>query len=111
MYKLLKERGNNSNIVLKNTETKAEVIIGRLSSGLMTVLEGQGYTFDASEERALKLKDEWNIELNEETGKAIGSMAMLMKKPIRDQRKKPVEKKSNKEIDAMDVLLGLATYN
>ena len=29
MYKVIKEAGNNSNVTLKNTETNAEVIIGR----------------------------------------------------------------------------------
>ena len=109
MYKVIKEAGNNSNVTLKNTETNAEVIIGRLSVEIVNKLEHAGYTFgDADGE--IKLKDKWELEVNEETGKDLGRLAMKMTRPIRDQKKK-VQKKSNKEIDAMDVLLGLASYN
>lgn len=109
MYKVIKEAGNNANVTLKNTETNAEVIIGRLSVEILNKLELAGYTFgDADGE--IKLKDKWELEVNEETGKDLGRLAMKMTRPIRDQKKK-AQKKSNKEIDAMDVLLGLASYN
>ena len=111
MYKVIKESGNNANITLKNTETNAEVIIGRLSVEIMNKLELAGYTFgDADGE--IKLKDKWELEVSEEIGKDLGRLAMKMTRPVRDQRKKvTTPKKSNKEIDAMDVLLGLASYN
>lgn len=110
MYKVIKEAGNNANITLKNTETNAEVIIGRLSMEIMNRLELDGHTFgDADGE--IKLKDKWELVVDDETGKDLSRLAMKMSRPIRDQRKKPVQKKSNKEIDAMDVLLGLASYN
>lgn len=110
MYKVIKEAGNNANITLKNTETNAEVIIGRLSMEIMNKLELAGHRFgDADGE--VKLKDKWELEVDEEIGKDLGRLAMKMSRPIRDQRKKQVQKKSNKEIDAMDVLLGLASYN
>ena len=109
MYKVIKEAGNNANVTLKNTETNAEVIIGRLSVEILNKLELEGYTFgDADGE--IKLKEKWELKVNEETGKDLGRRAMKMPRPIRDQKKK-VQKKSNKEIDAMDVLLGLASYN
>ena len=110
MYKVIKEAGNNSNVTLKNTETNAEVIIGRLSVEIVNKLELAGYTFgDADGE--IKLKDKWELEVSEEIGKDLGRLAMKMTRPIRDQKKKTIQKKSNKEIDAMDVLLGLASYN
>lgn len=111
MYKMLKERGNNASVTLENTETRASIIIGRLSMDILAILEkdgvhiGDGYG-------DVKLKDKWELRISDETAKELLAKAMRMSKPIRDQRKvKEEPKKSNKEIDALDVLLGLANYN
>lgn len=112
MYKVLKERGNNVSITLENTETKASIIIGRLSMDILAILEKEGVHFgDADGD--VKLKDKWELHISDETAKELSAKAMRMTKPIRDQRKVKEEeqKKSNKEIDALDVLLGLASYN
>ena len=39
MYKILKDKGNNMNIVLENTETKASIVIGRLTIDILSILE------------------------------------------------------------------------
>ena len=111
MYRVFKDRGSNSNIVIENTETKASVIIGRLTYDIINLLNERGYK--AGTEDGLKLTDEWNFEVDDDTAQALMKKAMRMSKPVRDQSKKPKDilKKSNKEIDAMDVLLGLANYN
>lgn len=111
MYKLLKEKGNNWNVILENIDTKAQLNLGRLTVGILALLETkEGITF--GEGGTTQLKDEWNFIISEETAKELSAKAMRMSKPIRDQRKhKEKPKKSNKEIDAMDVLLGLASYN
>lgn len=113
MYKVLKEKGNNVNITLENTETKASIMIGRLSMDILGILEREeGVHFgDAPDEIALK--DSWDITIKDETAKELSAKAMRMSKPVRDQRKVKEEqpKKENKHIDAMDVLLGLANYN
>ena len=110
MYRVLKEKGNNANITLENIETKASIIIGKITMDLLKILDEAGHKIG---DDGVALRDEWNFEVNEETGKEIASKAMRMSKPIRDQRKYKVEeqKKDNKKIDAMDVLLGLASYN
>ena len=113
MYKVLKERGNNMNIVLENTETKAQLNLGRLTIDMLSLLErAEDLTF-GEKSGAIQFKDEWDIPIKDETAKELSAKAMRMSKPIRDQRKHKEEeiKKSNKEIDAMDVLLGLASYN
>ena len=111
MYKILKEKGNNMNIVLENTETKASIVIGRLTMDILSILEKEGVPFGDSEGE-IKLKDKWELTIRDETAKELSAKAMRMSKPIRDQRKvKEEPKKSNKEIDALDVLLGLANYN
>ena len=111
MYKLLKEKGNNLNVILENTETKAQLNLGRITLDILSILEKEeDLTF--GEKGKINLTDEWNIIITDSTAKELSTKAMRMSKPIRDQRKHKEEpKKSNKEIDAMDVLLGLASYN
>ncbi len=108
MYKVLKEKGNNQNVTLQNTDSKASIIIGRISIEILNLLERAGHKIDGE---TLTMKDQWELEVNDEIGKELASKAMTMTKPIRDQRKtedKP--KKDNSKVDAMDVLLGLANY-
>ena len=112
MYRLLKEKGNNLNVMLENTETKAQLNLGRLTIDILTFLERkEGMTF--GEGGTTQLKDAWDFTIKDETAKELSAKAMRMSKPIRDQRKHKEEeiKKRNKEIDALDVLLGLASYN
>ena len=113
MYKILKEKGNNMNIVLENTETKASIVIGRLTMDILSILESKAGVHFGDSEGEIQLKDKWDIVIgDDETAKELSAKAMRMSKPIRDQRKvKEEPKKSNKEIDAIDVLLGLANYN
>ena len=109
MYKVLKEKGNNSNITLENQETKASIVLGRISMPILDILKEAGYAFDGV---TASVKDEWNYDVTEEVGKELAKQAMKMNRPVRDQSKKAKEpKKDNKHIDAMDVLLGLANYN
>lgn len=113
MYKLVKEYGNNLNVILENTETKAQLNLGRLTIDILTLLETkEGLTFGDGGE--FQLKDGWDFTIKDETAKELSEKAMRMSKPIRDQSKKATEEKkkeANKQIDAMDVLLGLANYN
>lgn len=105
MYLVSKEAGNNSNITLINQDTKASVIIGRMTMDILSILEETGQVFTKGD-----LKSKWEFEVPEETGRKLASKAFIMKKPVRDQSKKSEQKKANKTIDAMDVLLGLADY-
>lgn len=119
MYKLLKEKGNNMNLVLENTETKASIVIGRSTMDILSILESKEGVHIGGDEDEIKLKDKWDITIGDETAKEISAKAMRMSKPVRVQRKmqeemkaqEELKKKQNKEIDAMDVLLGLASYN
>ena len=108
MYKVFKDKGLHSNIVLENTETKARLDIGRISISILDILSRAGYK---EEDNTLKLVDKWELSINKEHADEISKLAMRMKKPIRDQRKTTTKKEENKKIDAMDVLLGLAQYN
>ena len=117
MYLVEKEKGNNSNITIINQDTKASVIIGKMTMEILNTLEEEGYTFDKDVDDHIELTDKWNLEVSESTGRKLSSTAFKMKKPITVKTSKLTElvaeppKKSNKTIDAMDVLLGLASYN
>lgn len=114
MYRLLKDKGNNMNLILENTETKASIIIGKLTMVILSILETKEGVRFGKDDGEINLKDEWRLTVKDETAKELSAKAMRMSKPIRDQSKKSeqvLKKKDNKSIDAMDVLLGLASYN
>lgn len=108
MYKLLKEKGNNMNLVLENTETKASIIIGRLSVDILRILK-EGGIYLKDEDGEPKLRDAWCFTISDEMAREISARAMPIEKPVRLKKEEP--KKNNKSIDALDVLLGLANYN
>ena len=115
MYRISKDRGNNQNITLTNVETKASVIIGKLTMAIMGILERE-VEFDESKEHTIKLKDKWDFAISDEAGKELASMASPIKKPIRHQSKtaseqtQPIQKhktKSGKEVvDVFDLIFG-----
>ena len=103
MYKVFKPKGTGANVSVENMDTMASVIIGRLSLDIVDTIKEGGYEVpDYSEE--------WSIEVNNECAKALASMAMKMKKPIRDQSKKAKDKPKGKigvEVDAFDLIYGI----
>ncbi len=103
MYKVYKPKGTSANVSVENTDTMASVIIGRLSLDIVDTIKEGGYEVpDYSEE--------WSIEVNNECAKTLASMAMKMKKPIRDQSKKSKDKPKGKigvEVDAFDLIYGI----
>ena len=112
MYKILKDEGYNKVVTIENAETKASLIIGKVTIEMLNVLDTAGYKVG---DKGLTITNKWDLNIDKATADTLSKMAMKMKKPIRDQRKKTANeinrKMYNKEIDAMDVLLGLASYN
>ena len=113
MYRLIKDKGNNSNVIIENLDTHAQLNLGRLSMDILSILEREeDLTF--GEGGKLQYKDKWEVNIKSTTAEELSRKAMRMSKPIRDQSKKATKEKkkeANKQIDAMDVLLGLANYN
>ena len=115
MYRISKDRGNNQNIMLTNVETKASVIIGKLSMAIMGILEKE-VEFDEAKEHTIKLKDKWDFTVSDEAGKELAKMASPIKKPIRNQSKTASEQtqsvqrkktKSGREVvDVFDLIFG-----
>lgn len=106
MYKLIKPKGY-SVISVVNTDTSGVANISLPYTSIVSILRESGI-----EEDLLKMSEEWDIPISKELTDKLLATTLKMKKPIRDQRKKPEEpKKDNSEINALDVLLGLAKYN
>ena len=88
----------------------AEINLGRVTPGLLRILETDGYKFDDTED-AITLKKKWTLNVSEEVKEQLRKLAMPMKKPVRDQRKvKPQEEKKEvkQPVDLLDIIYGLA---
>ena len=113
MYKVVKELGKTENVYLRNTDTMAEINLGRITAGIMNALRKDGYEFETVDEKdgRLTLKEKWNLKVSNEVKDELRKLAMPMKKPIRDQRKvKPEEEKKEvkQPVDILDIIYGLA---
>lgn len=118
MYRINKDKGNNQNITLTNVETKASVIIGKLTMDIMEVLEKE-VEFDESKEHTIKLKDKWDFTISDEAGKELAKMASPIKRPIRaktsrpstaSEQTQPTQRKMTKSgrevVDVFDLIFG-----
>lgn len=102
MYRVLKDEGYSKLVSVENTDTHTIINIGALSMKVLEILNRYGHT-----EVATGSSLRWQIEVNKECANELAKLSMQMKAPIRDQRKV----KDNSKVDAMDVLLGLASYS
>ena len=110
MYRVSKEPGATENVYLQNTDTMAEINLGRVTPGLLRILETDGYKFDDTED-AITLKKKWTLNVSDEVKDELRKLAMPMKKPVRDQRKVKPQQEEKKEIkqpvDLLDIIYGL----
>ena len=109
MYRVNKEIGTSENVYLQNTDTMAELNLGRITPTMIHILEEDGYKFDGTD-GAVTLKEKWTLKVSDEVKDELRKLAMPMNKPIRDQRKvKEEEKKETKQpVDLLDIIYGLA---
>ena len=120
MYRISKDKGNNQNITLTNVETKASVIIGKLTMAIMGVLEKE-VEFDETKEHTIKLKDKWDFTISDEAGKELAKMASPIKRPVRakttshpssstSEQAQPIQRKTTKSgrevVDVFDLIFG-----
>lgn len=120
MYRINKDKGNNQNITLTNVETKASVIIGKLTMSIMGVLEKE-VEFDETKEHTIKLKDKWDFTISDESGKELAKMASPIKRPVRakttsrpssstSEQAQPIQRKTTKSgrevVDVFDLIFG-----
>ena len=120
MYRINKDKGNNQNITLTNVETKASVIIGKLTMAIMGILEKE-VEFDETKEHTIKLKDKWDFTISDEAGKELAKMASPIKRPVRakttsrpatvaSEQAQPIQRKTTKSgrevVDVFDLIFG-----
>ena len=120
MYRINKDKGNNQNITLTNVETKASVIIGKLTMDIMRILEKE-VVFDETKEHTIKLKDKWDFTISDEAGKELAKMASPIKRPVRtkttsrpssstSEQTQPIQRKTTKSgrevVDVFDLIFG-----
>ena len=115
MYRINKDKGNNQNITLTNVETKASVIIGKLTMAIMGVLEKE-VEFDEAKEDTIKLKDKWDFTISDEAGKELAKMASPIKRPVRakttsqsassEQPQRKTTKSGREVVDVFDLIFG-----
>ena len=115
MYRINKDKGNNQNITLTNVETKASVIIGKLTMAIMGVLEKE-VEFDETKEHTIKLKDKWDFTISDEAGKELAKMASPIKRPVRtkttsqstssEQAQRKTTKSGREVVDVFDLIFG-----
>ena len=111
MYRLMKENGNNSNILIENENTHAQINLGRLSMDILSVLEAEE-DMSFGEDGLVTLTEKWDLMLKPSTVEILSKKAMRMSKlKMKKQTEEQRRKELNKSVDAMDVLLGLASYN
>ena len=111
MYRVNKEIGTSENVYLQNTDTMAEINLGRITPTICRILEKDGYSLgDIYTGTVVTLKEKWSLKVSDEVKDELRKLAMPMKKPIRDQRKvKQEEKKEVKQpVDLLDIIYGLA---
>ena len=110
MYKVIKGVGHGATVSVENTDTLATVMIGRADAIVINILEKQGYKFGTThEDGVVSYYEEWSLAVNKEAAEALVHLALNIKKPIRDQRKKPEETKGKVgvDIDAFDLIYGI----
>lgn len=108
MYKVVKEKGNNVNVILENTETSKSLNLGRLTMEMIKILEEAGFSF-GTEPGDTVIREAWSLEIKEETKDKLSKLAMRMSRPIRDQRKKTSEQAAtepDKIPDLFDLIFG-----
>lgn len=122
MFQLLKDRGNNINLTLYDTTTCTYFSIGRLNTSILTILEEEGFKFNSEGIDGLSLVDTWELNISEETAKrlkktTIPDLKLKGNETIGDMVDRVYEEKlerekrdANLKIDAMDVILGIASY-
>lgn len=112
MYKLTKPRGMLAGVILENTETKVTINLGGISIKMLEILKDEGYS---KEEGTLNNSDIWDLDISAEAKDKLAKLAMPMKKPIRDQKKKPEDQVNNAatpdgEVDVFNLIYGNVDY-
>lgn len=110
MYKVLKGRGGDANIIIQNSDTAETVIIGRVTVSILnTLLKEEGYTTDPSDpSKYIEIREPWDLEISESTAKELARIAMPMHRPARKKAEQKEEKPKKKApVDVFNLIFGV----
>lgn len=110
MYRVSKDRGASENVYLQNTDTMSEINLGRITPGLLIILEIDGYKFDGTDE-AVTLEEKWTLKVSDEVKDELRKLAMPIKKPqrrkVKTEQKQVNTEQKKKIVDVLDIIYGL----
>lgn len=117
MYKIRKENGTTSHVLLVNTDTMAEVNLGNITPTLISIIGKEGYhiiTGHVTPEELLKdkhltLSTKWDITISNETKAELVRYALPAKVPHRKavEEEKPEQKPI---VDVLDLIYNIKKY-
>lgn len=124
MYKLSKPNGYGGIVTVENTERNTRISLGSATDfELINLLKEElGVETTATDpDHGLDLFKEWNIEIDKDVAKNLCNYTFRIRRPklsktkakiaqVATEQPKPEAVQPKKQIDALDVLLGLASY-
>lgn len=121
MYKLSKPNGYGGIVTVENTERNTRISLGSATDfELINLLKEElGVETTATDpDHGLDLFKKWNIEIGKDVAKNLCNYTFRIRRPklskaktkIATEQPKPEIAQPKKQIDALDVLLGLANY-
>lgn len=116
-YTIVKSNGCSRNIQVVNRDTSRSVIIGTPTYEIVDMINKSGDLTDTIVWEAgeldvgeISVYDRWEFNVSEQLAKDLSSLAFPIHKPKRT-KVKATHQKDNSQINALDVLFGLAHYN
>lgn len=109
MYKLMKDKSALSGLRIVNPDTKASIDLGMVTMSILGVLEEAGISNEKGNLPALR--DEWDIEIDEDTEEKLAKSAMPMKKPVRIKKDNVVAPEAPSEQPAQEKKQPVDVFN
>ena len=105
---ILSKNSHDLMLSVFNTNTSSNTVIGKLSIEILELLESEGFKFnkDKDDTDGINLSDKWELKISDELANKLADKTFKIAKPIRHQSKKL----KTQNIDAYDVLFGVANY-
>ena len=105
MYMIVKEEGLHCNVYLRNTDTHAELNLGRVSLVLVSILKEEGYNFD---DTGLTFTEQWKLKINnDEVKNKLKRLAMPMNKPMKKIKANEQVKTKKEPVDILNIIYGI----
>lgn len=115
MYEINKDKGIMMPATIRNTETNAEINLGRPNIVLMSILEEAGYSTDPKGGSGVRMNDAWHLTVSKEIIDKVLSYYKLGVPPRAKTKEKIIttdsvntKDENKKKIDALDIIFGMS---